>query len=48
MTPEVPNSLWENLLEDTVTLSFAGVPVAIGFAVRKYRLYDKMRRTSTG
>jgi hypothetical protein len=34
------DSLWENLLEDAVTLSFAGVPVAIGFAVLKYRLYD--------
>jgi hypothetical protein len=34
------NSLWENLLEDAVTLSFAGVPVAIGFAILKYRLYD--------
>src|SRR5919199_734323 len=32
--------LWENLLEDAVTLSFAGVPVAIGIAVLKYRLYD--------
>ena len=29
-----------NLLEDTITLSFGGVPVAIGFAVLKYRLYD--------
>jgi hypothetical protein len=38
--PSGANSLWENLLEDTVTLSFAGVPVAIGFAVLKYRLYD--------
>ena len=37
---EGANSLWENLLEDAVTLSFAGVPVAIGFAVLKYRLYD--------
>jgi hypothetical protein len=36
----VANPLWENLLEDAVTLSFAGVPVAIGFAVLKYRLYD--------
>jgi hypothetical protein len=27
-------------LEDAVTLSFAGVPVAVGFAVLKYRLYD--------
>jgi hypothetical protein len=37
---EGANSLWENLLEDAVTLSFAGVPVTIGFAVLKYRLYD--------
>ena len=29
-----------NLLEDTITLSFGGVPVAIGFAVLKYHLYD--------
>jgi hypothetical protein len=29
-----------NLLEDAITLSFGGVPVAIGFAVLKYRLYD--------
>jgi hypothetical protein len=29
-----------NLLEDTITLSFGGVPVAIGFAVLKYRLFD--------
>ncbi len=34
------NRLWKNLLEDAVTLSFAGVPVAIGIAVLKYRLYD--------
>jgi hypothetical protein len=34
------NLLLENLLEDAVTLSFAGVPVAIGFAVLKYRLYE--------
>jgi hypothetical protein len=32
--------LFRNLLEDTITLSFGGVPVAIGFAVLKYRLYD--------
>ena len=32
--------LWQKLLEDAVTLSFAGVPVAVGFAVLKYRLYD--------
>jgi hypothetical protein len=29
-----------NLLEDAITLSFSGVPVAIGFAVLKYRLCD--------
>ena len=29
-----------NLLEDAITLSFGGVPVAIGFAVLKYHLYD--------
>jgi hypothetical protein len=34
------NRLWENLLEDAVTLSFAGVPVAVGVAVLKYRLYE--------
>jgi hypothetical protein len=34
------DSLWENLLEDTVTLSSAGVPVAVGIAILRYRLYD--------
>ena len=34
------NTLWENLLEDAVTLSFAGVPVAVGIAILRYRLYD--------
>jgi hypothetical protein len=28
------------LLQDAITLSFVGVPVSIGFAVLKYRLYD--------
>ena len=32
--------LWQRLLEDAVTLSFAGVPVAVGIAVLRYRLYD--------
>jgi hypothetical protein len=31
--------LFGNLLEDAITLSFGGVPVAIAFAVLKYRLY---------
>jgi hypothetical protein len=43
--PEVPRdlgtqTLWGALLENVMLLSFAGVPVAIGFAVLKYRLYD--------
>jgi hypothetical protein len=29
-----------NLLEDTITLGFGGVPLAIGIAILKYRLYD--------
>jgi hypothetical protein len=33
-------SVWLGFLERTVQLSFAGVPIAIGFAVLKYRLYD--------
>ena len=32
--------LWANLLEDAVTLSFAGVPVAVGIAILRYRLYE--------
>src|SRR5829696_2715614 len=32
--------LWGKLFEDAVTLSYAGVPVAMGFAVLRYRLYD--------
>jgi hypothetical protein len=43
--PETPadlgtRSLWGALLENVMVLSFAGVPVAIGIAVLKYRLYD--------
>jgi signal transduction histidine kinase len=31
---------WLDLLEYVAVLSFAGVPVAVGFAVLRYRLYD--------
>jgi len=31
--------LWGMLLQDALTVSFAGIPIAIGFAVLKYRLY---------
>jgi hypothetical protein len=33
-------SMWFGLLQNTVLMSYAGVPIAIGFAVLKYRLYD--------
>ncbi len=32
--------LWQNLLEDAVTLSFASIPVAVGIAILRYRLYE--------
>jgi hypothetical protein len=35
-----PLPLWIELLASVAVLGFAGVPVAIGFAVLKYRLYD--------
>ena len=38
MSPSRP--LWAKLFEDAVTLSYAGVPIAMGFAVLRYRLYD--------
>jgi hypothetical protein len=35
-----PPPLWLDLLSNAAVLGFTGVPVAIGFAVLKYRLYD--------
>ena len=32
--------LWLGILQGVELLSFAGIPVAVGFAVLKYRLYD--------
>ena len=43
LTPEATGGagpLWVNLLEDAVTLSFAGVAVAVGIAILRYRLYE--------
>ncbi|MFL6010037.1 MAG: hypothetical protein ACJ73Z_10390 [Rubrobacteraceae bacterium] len=45
ISPEAPRdlgtqTLWGAVLENVMLLSFAGVPVALGFAVLKYRLYD--------
>jgi hypothetical protein len=31
---------WTRLLDSVTVLSYAGVPIAVGFAVLKYRLYD--------
>jgi len=33
-------SLWLKLLQDAVTVSYAGIPVSVGLAVLKHRLYD--------
>jgi hypothetical protein len=43
--PDAPSDLgtqtwWGALLENVMVLSFSGVPLAIGFAVLKHRLYD--------
>ena len=37
--PPSADPLLAKLLQDALTFSFAGIPVAIGFAVLKYRLY---------
>jgi hypothetical protein len=44
LTPETFNGqgapLWLALLQDAVLISYAGVPIAVGFAILRYRLYD--------
>jgi hypothetical protein len=40
ITGGAPTPLWLQLLQDAVSLSGAGISIAIGFAVLKYRLYD--------
>jgi hypothetical protein len=45
ISPRAPGDLgeeswWGAVLENVMLISFASVPVAIGFAVLKYRLYD--------
>ena len=37
---EGPTPLWISLERNLLLLSYAGVPVAVGFAILKYRLYD--------
>ena len=37
---EVTPPLWVEIQRNLLMLSYAGVPIAIGFAVLKYRLYD--------
>jgi len=39
VTGGAPTPLWLQLLQDAVSLSSAGISIAIGFAVLKYRLY---------
>ncbi|MBA2782356.1 MAG: hypothetical protein H0T74_05480 [Rubrobacteraceae bacterium] len=40
LNTEAADPLWLTLVDSLNQLSYAGVPVAIGFAVLKYRLYD--------
>ena len=39
-TNEQAPPLWLALLQDAVLISYAGVPIAVGFAVLRYRLYE--------
>jgi len=40
LTPNGTTPLWVSLDQNLLLLSYAGIPVAIGFAILKYRLYD--------
>ena len=37
---DAESALWVDILNNMLLLSFAGVPVAVGIAILKYRLYD--------
>ncbi|HVE90746.1 MAG TPA: hypothetical protein VNE62_00380 [Actinomycetota bacterium] len=37
---EGPTPVFMQVAQDLVTISFAGIPVAVGFAILRYRLYD--------
>ncbi len=36
----IPEPAWSLLLNNLTLLSYAGIPIAVGFAILKYRLYD--------
>lgn len=40
LTSNVAPPLWASISQDMLLLSYAGIPIAIGIAVLKYRLYD--------
>jgi hypothetical protein len=40
LTPEGTTPLWASLEQNLLLLSYAGIPVAIGIAILRYRLYD--------
>jgi len=40
LTPEGTTPLWASLEQNLLLLSYVGIPLAIGFAILKYRLYD--------
>jgi hypothetical protein len=39
-TTDATQPLWLKVLQNATALSYVGVPVAVGFAVLRYRLYD--------